>query len=213
MEILVNGFYLYRIWMVSKHTTLVAGMILIFVARIATFIFWLIRLTLAMHLVDNNGPLPMIDDSKLQMAFDATTSLAIGLDIAMTGAMIYYLRRCRAPNQRTRGVITWLLMYYVNTGAILASLSIAVLISVKVSGKEDQLSWLEPVHLGILNIFAKVMANSFFGVLNSRQLLRTKMAKHIVLGNNIFVRDSTLPDTNIEHIEISMETRKRVENI
>ncbi|KAK7683747.1 hypothetical protein QCA50_013123 [Cerrena zonata] len=203
IEILVNGFYIYRIWMLSKNITLVIGIVSIFIARIVTFLLWLVGVLISeLH--------NTIEAARfIKVGFIATTSLAIVLDTITATTMVLYLRQSNAKLRRSQEVITWLLVYYVNTGAILASLSTAILVTGCItlfkfvnfdSQLEDAYESVGEAFLyaGLWNIFAKVLANSFFAVLNSRHMLRVKMNKPVVIDTNAFVGAQVLPGCDSE---------------
>ncbi|KAK7682762.1 hypothetical protein QCA50_014145 [Cerrena zonata] len=89
--------------------------------------------------------------------------------------MIYYLRRRQPHFRRTRGIASWLVLYFVSTGAILVALSGTVVI-IYLANVSDLL-W-----CGIVIIYSRALANSFFGALNARQVLRNKQGEVITFG-------------------------------
>ncbi|KAK7683752.1 hypothetical protein QCA50_013128 [Cerrena zonata] len=192
IEILVNGFYIYRIWMLSKKTPLVIGIVLIFIARIVTFLLWLVGIIISVRSRSEYGRF-------VKLGFIATTSLVIVINTIIAATMAFYLRQSNAKRPRPHSVVTWLLAYYVNTGAILASLSIAILVTGCITFyvyNFDTFAIQPPgptvlrefLYAGLWNLFAKVLANSFFAVLNSRLMLRAKMDQPVVIDTNAFVQ-------------------------
>ncbi|KAK7690360.1 hypothetical protein QCA50_007017 [Cerrena zonata] len=157
---------------VTKNVVLATAVILVLIARGITFVYLGAKSTslASFHSFDEVTPKVLII---------TTHSLAIVLDSTLATIMLCYLYRDRAALPRTNGVMTWLMIYYVNTGVVLASLSIAILITYLAI--PDSL-----LYVGLTDIFAKVIANSFFGALNSRQLLRTRLVDPVVISTLAF---------------------------
>ncbi|KAK7683769.1 hypothetical protein QCA50_013145 [Cerrena zonata] len=203
---IVDGFYIYRMWTLSRNTILVVAAIQIFLGRNVTFLYWIAQ----KHDTFSSTAGSLDDSRSTHDTLLITTCLAVGLDIIMAATMVYYLQQNKPEIQRSRGMINWLVIYYVNTGAILASLSIATLVVA-----HYPVTFPSNLFMGLQNIFAKVMANSFFGVLNSRQLLRAKMETPVVVGPNVFgfVRRSSSFGSIPVRIEISKETTEMVDDV
>ncbi|KAK7683751.1 hypothetical protein QCA50_013127 [Cerrena zonata] len=206
IEILVNGFYIYRIWMLSKNIPIVIGIGLIFIARIITFLLWLAGVIIAQFHAGVKA------EQLVTAGFFGTTSAAIVLDTITAATMVFYLSRSNPGLRRSQEIITWLLVYYVNTGAILASLSIAILVTGYTTYKLEDSSYgfltiaMPYLYAGIWNIFVKVLANSFFAVLNSRHILRAKMNKPVVIDTNAFVPEPPACKSEAGAIRIKIST-------
>ncbi|KAK7683770.1 hypothetical protein QCA50_013146 [Cerrena zonata] len=120
--------------------------------------------------------------------FLIATSLAIASDTVMASNIVYHLYKTKPTIQRTRGIVSWLIVYYVNTGVILVSLSVSVLIAFTLSPHLE-------VWVSLINVFAKVLACSFFGVLNSRELLRTKMGSLLIIDTKPYESQASEKDS------------------
>ncbi|KAK7677708.1 hypothetical protein QCA50_019260 [Cerrena zonata] len=197
IEMIVDVFYIHRMWSFTKNVVLAAFMVLILLARHATFLYIAAQTAISESWVDFERPV-------MKANVLSTLCLVIVLDITVASTMVYYLNRGRSAMRRTRGVVTWLVMYYVNTGVIMAALAVAILIAyLAVPGSL--------LYAGFINIYAKVMANSIFGALNSRQVLRAKMAAPVIIDTNAYAHEPTSYGMDSIRVEVSRETRKTIE--
>ncbi|KAK7683775.1 hypothetical protein QCA50_013151 [Cerrena zonata] len=172
LEVMIYGFYIHRMWTFSKNIPLAIGTVLVFLAQTGTLLFCTAKITTAKTWINLENPVT-------KSAVLASLSFIIALTITISVVMVYYLRRNRSMVQRTRGVLSWLILYYVNSGVILATIAIVILITYLVAPNSL-------LYGGFIQAFGKLVANSFFGLLNSRQILRDKMAKPVVIGTNVF---------------------------
>ncbi|KAK7677706.1 hypothetical protein QCA50_007059 [Cerrena zonata] len=201
IEIIVNSFYIHRMWLYSKSIMLTIGMFFILLSRDATFLFTAIKSATFTTFGDFDKP-------GIKGPLIVTHSLAIGLDALLAASMVYHLYRDRTRFRSTRGVISWMMTYYVNTGVVLAALTLAILVAYLAAPKSL-------LYAGFIDIYGKAMANSLFGALNSRQVIRNKISPVTIISTNAYAESnngSTGYGINMNavqvEVEVSTETTK-----
>ncbi|KAK7680357.1 hypothetical protein QCA50_016597 [Cerrena zonata] len=89
--------------------------------------------------------------------------------------MTYYLRRRQSSIKRTQGIVSWLVLYFVSTGAVLVAIALTILISFLIAPNSM-------LYAGFILIYARALANALFGALNARQRLRTRQNEIVTFG-------------------------------
>ncbi|KAJ3486274.1 hypothetical protein NLI96_g4346 [Meripilus lineatus] len=156
----VQAFYLRRVWILShrnKLLTIVPSLILLL--RIS-FGFATCALTYTMktwtEFREEIGPM---------FTLSAGIALSALMDLLIAGILIFHLHSSKTGFKETDHLIQKLMSYAVNTGAITMICSIGV-VFIFVFQKDSLL------FAGLWLMCSKLYANSMFGTLNARQLLR-----------------------------------------
>ncbi|CAL1704879.1 unnamed protein product [Somion occarium] len=153
IEIIVELFYIHRMWIFTRNVFMTFTTLVLLLARHGVFMY-IVTMSVNASWSDAQSPI-------LKALVVASISLTIGLEAVLTAVMVFYLYRRRTSHPGTRGIITWLITYYVNTGAILTTLSIFNLVIHLVSPTSL-------LYVGLFNVLAKLTANVFFGAINAR---------------------------------------------
>ncbi|CAL1710746.1 unnamed protein product [Somion occarium] len=193
---LTQGFYLWRIWILSSKSLLLT-------VTTGFFIFIRVGFGLVSGGLTYSAKTWAVYRDSFGPFFTVTLGLALSVvvDFLITATLMFYLYRCRTGFDRTDGVVKWLMAYAVHTGAISMILSIATLLTYVLVNHSL-------VYAGLVTMSSKLYANSFLGTLNARQLHRQKIQKPGTSDSNrdrsIYIsRTSEQP-----HIEIFRETTK-----
>jgi len=160
--ILVQGFYLRRVWILSHRSPVLTGLIgVLLVVRVAFgfatsgFCFTLQTWPQFRQTV---GPL-------FTLSCGLGLSAALDLFIALT--LMFYLHRSQTGFKNTDNIIRGLMAYVVNTGAITMTVSIAIVLTF-VFLKSSL------VFAGLVVLAGKLYSNSFLGTLNARSVYQSK---------------------------------------
>ncbi|TFK91565.1 hypothetical protein K466DRAFT_582693 [Polyporus arcularius HHB13444] len=159
----VQGYYTWRVWIVSGKSILWTSIIAIFA---------LARVGFGIGSAALSYMYP--DWIKLRRYGPALTTVSGGLgsaalvDLLVATTLTYFLKRDRnygPHNRQSETMINRILLYTVNTGALTGAASLACVILFAL--KKDSL-----IFLGFFAIETKLYANSFLGSLNARSHLR-----------------------------------------
>ncbi|OBZ76860.1 hypothetical protein A0H81_03441 [Grifola frondosa] len=90
-----------------------------------------------------------------------------GIDVAVASILIYHLRKGRNGWKSSDGMLTWLSVYTINTGALTSIFSV---ITVLLFATEKN----SIIFMAFVEMQSKLYANSFLGSLNARQHIRNK---------------------------------------
>ncbi|KAK7682751.1 hypothetical protein QCA50_014134 [Cerrena zonata] len=193
-EVTVQGFYMYRMWIFSRNILLLVGMTALLISWDILWIKCIVdTLTAATWIT-------LFEGRNFKLSVTLSVSLVICSDVLIAATMVYLLRRKQSQCIRTRGILGWLVLYFVSTGAALVALAGSVLICFLVS--PSTLLW-----AGMTTLYVRSVSNCFFGALNARQLLRSKQGQVITFGGG-FVQDSTTPAS----VELGQVVRVQVDN-
>ncbi|CAL1703592.1 unnamed protein product [Somion occarium] len=158
----VQGFYIRRIWILSNRSIwLVVILSTILFTRIS---FGIATFTLMLTL-DNWLSFRQEIGPLFTVAFGI--ALALFMDFLIASVLIFYLLRNRSGLRRTDHIVTFLIAYAVNTGAITMVVSAAIVFTF-VFLKSSLL------FAGLNIASGKLYANSLLGTLNARQILRER---------------------------------------
>ncbi|CAL1703787.1 unnamed protein product [Somion occarium] len=161
---LVEGFYIYRIWICTIG--LISTLDLIGSLKSLSF-----TLSTAVY-----GLLARSWDA-FQHTFSSSFSVLMAcsfsavVDGLIAICMMILLRHKQTGfNSRTDNVLRWIMAYSVNTGAI--SMVVSIVIAITYSTMQDSL-----LFVGLVILTGKLYANSLLGMLNARALMRQKANK------------------------------------
>ncbi|KAI0072918.1 hypothetical protein K474DRAFT_1667252 [Panus rudis PR-1116 ss-1] len=160
--LLVEGFYLWRIWLLSKRNKIVVGTL---------------SLALAFRLGIYAATGGMLIKGKDWLSFEAShiNSVVVNISAIMAAAvdglvaiaMVYYLYTSGAEIKRSQGLVQWLVAYSINSGLILVVISVAVAIThIRLNRSL--------VFAGLTTLGSKLYANTFLGTLNARDRIRSR---------------------------------------
>jgi len=160
---LVQGFFIRRIWILSKFSIVITGIptALLF-ARIVfgfatSILTWKIETWAAFRV--EKGPL---------VTFTCGLTLAAVVDLIIALSQTYFLWRSRTGYQGTDHLIRTLIAYVINTGALTTVVSTAILITFLVPALKNSL-----LFAGLVEIQSKLYANSFLATLNARRRMKS----------------------------------------
>ncbi|KAK7676404.1 hypothetical protein QCA50_020622 [Cerrena zonata] len=118
------------------------------------------------------------------ISVEVANGLAAAVDAIIALSLIYFLHRRRSGQDRTDGIVRWLMGYTINSGAAIMVVSLTIAITyAKVT--ESLLS------IGLVIAISKIYVNSLLGSLNARRLFRE-------INTN-----PTTPTSKSSHIELS----------
>ncbi|KAI1786764.1 hypothetical protein LXA43DRAFT_754538 [Ganoderma leucocontextum] len=164
----VQGYYTWRVWIVSGNSIVWTGIIGMFaLARVGFGIA-----SCALCYVYPSWPVLRDRRSSLVTVSGGLGSAAL-VDILVASTLTMYLKRRRSSGQwhkESNTMINRILLYAVNTGAITCSASILCVILFAV--QKNSLTF-----LGLVEIQAKLYSNSFLGSLNARGHIRSKSVR------------------------------------
>ncbi|KAK7682752.1 hypothetical protein QCA50_014135 [Cerrena zonata] len=196
-EIVVRGFYMYRMWIFSKNLALlvVSGLLLAYWAGIFS-------VSAIVDMIKSDAWIIYKEGRGYKGYFPgviSSLSLSILLDLLTAITMVYYLYRRQSQLTRAQGILGWLMLYFVSTGVVLAALAGNVLICFFAS--PNTLLW-----AGMITLYARSVSNCFFGALNARQVLRSKQGQIVTFGGG-FVQNSNNPASvelrQVAHVQVS----------
>ncbi|OBZ76519.1 hypothetical protein A0H81_03496 [Grifola frondosa] len=162
IQLIVHSFYIRRVWILTNGSLLfTAPLVLLAGCRfgfgIATTAYSYVIVSWANFRL-NKGPL-------------VTLSVGIGcsacIDVAVAAILIYHLRKGRNGWKSSDGMLTWLSVYTINTGALTSIFSV---ITVLLFATEKN----SIIFMAFVEMQSKLYANSFLGSLNARQHIRNK---------------------------------------
>ncbi|KAI0667875.1 hypothetical protein C8Q78DRAFT_296927 [Trametes maxima] len=119
----------------------------------------------------------------------ACFGMAAAADVLLTGGLIIVLRRSRTGFKRTDGMIDILIIYAINTGLLIGLFNVLSLILAAAMPRNL-------VYVGLNILTAKLYANCFLAVLNSRKRLASR-------GMDIFDMNSVRMEAlaRVQHLE------------
>lgn len=196
--ILVQCFYLRRVWILSKQSYIIVGFTsLLLVVRTAfglgtSVLLYIVPTWTQFH--EQHGPMTTISGG---------LSFSVAVDLIITSFLVFYFRRGQTETKfrMTHDIIRICMVYAVNTGAL--TMIVSMLILVTFCLVKNSL-----LFAGLTLIASKLYANSFLGTLNARQILRRKNEEAHWQDTPL---TGSLPSA-LKPIKIYQETIKTVEN-
>ncbi|KAI0077144.1 hypothetical protein K474DRAFT_1707581 [Panus rudis PR-1116 ss-1] len=180
---LVQCFYIRRIWLLSAGSvSLICISAFLVLSRLGFFI------VLSAFTFQHRQWVTFHQSRTLSALVDVSGSIALATDSWLSLCILYFLRKNRARFQRTEGILRWLMIYTVNTGLLSAIISTCVLVSF---AKLQQ----SLLFVGFLLLEGRLSANSIFGILNARLILRKR-------ANNVLDIDVELSDMGIPQVQL-----------
>ncbi|EJF56506.1 hypothetical protein BD309DRAFT_277690 [Dichomitus squalens] len=182
----VQGYYTWRVWIVSGNSIVWTGLIGMFaLARVGFGVA-----SCALCYVYPSWPVLRSRRASLVTVSGGLGSAAL-VDILVALTLTVYLKRRRSMGQwpkESKNMINRILLYAVNTGAITCSASILCVILFAV--QKNSLTF-----LGLVEIQAKLYANSFLGSLNAREHIRSKSVRTYTssVGSNFRIGNPRVP--------------------
>ncbi|KAJ3545649.1 hypothetical protein NM688_g5604 [Phlebia brevispora] len=157
-----QGFYIFRIWTLSNHSYLVAGIpAVILFCRIA------FGFATGSLLYTYDTWVAYRSERAVVITLNTGLSLAALVDVITTSLLVYYLFKNKGAFARTNQVIVWLVHYTVDTGAITMIMSLAIVFTYNfVDGSL--------LFAGLVEVVSKLYANTMLAMLNARQIMRNK---------------------------------------
>ncbi|KAJ7656763.1 hypothetical protein DFH06DRAFT_464850 [Mycena polygramma] len=159
--LITQGFFITRIWELSGRRNIIPAILTVFsigafgtalaiVTKVFLFKFW------------SSSLLPY-----MRALVAANKTLETAADALITAFLCYYLHRGRtlAVSKQTNTMISRLMVFAINRGAITTFLQLCYLIAFQV--KSDSMAWVA-IHVAI----SKVYTNSVLATLNSRNAIR-----------------------------------------
>ncbi|KAK7689067.1 hypothetical protein QCA50_007758 [Cerrena zonata] len=112
------------------------------------------------------------------MCLKVSNVTAAALDGVIALCIIYFLGRDHSQYKSTNGMLRWLMMYTVNTGAL--SMAASICVAITYSCLPNTLTF-----VGVAAMVTKLYSNSFLGALNAREIMRDKLQSHpVVFGSS-----------------------------
>ncbi|KAK7691493.1 hypothetical protein QCA50_004892 [Cerrena zonata] len=164
-----SRFYIRRIWLLSGKKILpVVFLSLVFVTCVA------FHMTASIYTFLTDTWIGYFETFGATLSVETANALSAALDGLIAASMIFLLYRSQTGIQRTDGILRWLMVYAVNTGAVTMIFSIAIAITYALEHESLVVS-------GMTTIVSKLYANSFLGYLNARGIIRAKSQKSTAL--------------------------------
>ncbi|KAH7885532.1 hypothetical protein F5I97DRAFT_1811615 [Phlebopus sp. FC_14] len=105
------------------------------------------------------------DLTKLRVVGSISLGLGVANDMAIAGALCFYLQRIRSSYSNADSLVNTLIIYAVNTGALTSACSFSTLVCFNVMPQNF-------VFIGIYFVLSKLYAISFLATLNTRKTIR-----------------------------------------
>ncbi|KAI0089010.1 hypothetical protein BDY19DRAFT_162739 [Irpex rosettiformis] len=165
IELVINGlvqsYYVFRVWRLSKNVPILVVLCLILCARTALGF---------KAIADSNAHRLWFELAVLkeyEIFVEVTLSLSLLLDSSITVILLFYLSRAQtlALRPNTKTTLHKLMYYALSTGGVTTLTTVVTLIVFKTSK-------FPIVYGGLVTLMAKVYANSMLAMLNLRQGLR-----------------------------------------
>ncbi|KAH8102924.1 hypothetical protein BXZ70DRAFT_759575 [Cristinia sonorae] len=196
--IIVNGFYIRRIFILSGRNKILLGtlLVLLFVRTV----FSIATITL-MYRLGNWNTFRL--DFGPRFTIGMSLGLLVGTDFFIASTLIFYLYQSRTGFTRTDHVLHTLIVYCVNTGLLTMICSILILIMFRILPKSL-------VFGGLAQMSSKLYANSFLGMMNMRLVLRPNSQNVVTSGMISRAFHARAASFDSPHIEVFRETSKTV---
>lgn len=163
---LVQGFYIYRIWQLSRS---------VYVTVLPSFaLFCRCALGIATAVLTYTFPtvVEFSTSKTVSVTLNFGLTLAVVVDILTSGLVIYYLLLQSAHIRQTKHIVHRLMFYTVNTGAISIIFSMLTLFTFNFVRFSFMFA-------GFVIISTKVYANSMLAMLNARNKLKRSNEKAV----------------------------------
>ncbi|OBZ76340.1 hypothetical protein A0H81_03474 [Grifola frondosa] len=196
VELIAQSFYIRRIWILSgRSVTTTAPLAFLVVCR-----FGFGTATSALGYIVPTWAILVVDKTAVMTVSVGQGCSAI-VDIIMASILIYYLRQGRGCCNRSDNMLTLLIIYVVNTGALTSVFSI--LVAIMFGAQHRTLLFLSLSHIEY-----KLYANSFLGSLNVRQYIRRHGGNWTYPAMSLLARPPTAaaPSSGIE-VTVHQETQ------
>ncbi|KAJ7221068.1 hypothetical protein C8J57DRAFT_1393328 [Mycena rebaudengoi] len=200
---LVQSFYAYRVWRMSRHNFVLTGLILLLIlATTGCGTAWVI-LALQAQTYER-----LLKISPLTISINALSTAA---DVIITSTLCIMLRQTRPVFIQTDTMVNKLILFTVNTGLLTSICAVASLISLIASPKTL-------IYASFYFCIGRLYSNSFLATLNARDIIRGRINDVDTdfnantfkprLSHHIFSRPRLDPPSNDISIQIDRETQK-----
>ncbi|KAI0079161.1 hypothetical protein K474DRAFT_707186 [Panus rudis PR-1116 ss-1] len=159
---LTQGFYVYRIWTLSKGRLCTSVISILLFARIV------LGLASASQAYSSKTWATYRDASGPVITITTGLSLSAFVDLLITGSLIHFLRHARTGHESTDGIIHWLVVHAAHNGAVNMLVSLATLLAYVINRESI-------LYVGLCTLASKLYVNSLLGSLNARHLCRSRM--------------------------------------
>ncbi|CAL1710753.1 unnamed protein product [Somion occarium] len=160
---LVQGFYLRRIWILSKKSKLLTGLMgVLLLTRVA------LGLATGICICLSGTWIEFRDEAHYSTILTCSHASAVVLDLSMTLLLMFHIYQYKTGFTRTDDVVRSLVVYVVHTGATTTLVSIAIILTY-------QLVHNSLLFAGFYAIQSKLYANSLLGMLNTRDMRKGRM--------------------------------------
>ncbi|KAI0070721.1 hypothetical protein K474DRAFT_1713096 [Panus rudis PR-1116 ss-1] len=167
--VLVQIFYVRRIWKLGKHTIwLVVLTVSVVAARFAC------NLAISARIITSSSVTEFISNSSNIEIVDSACISAMIADALIVGSLTYYLREMKTGSKfkRSNDIVRWIMYYTVNTGVIAMLLSV-VIVTTSLTIRRNFI-W-----IALVTFKCRVYANAFLGTLNTRKLLNRGIGQSV----------------------------------
>ncbi|KAJ2915835.1 hypothetical protein MD484_g4606, partial [Candolleomyces efflorescens] len=147
---MVQTFYTYRVWQLSKKNYFLAGTILLLILATAVWVILSMRFESYRQLLTIN-PLTI-----------TINALSCAVDVLIAGSLCWMLHNSRTGFKRSDNIINKLMIFVVNTGMLTTSCAIASLVSLVVSPNTL-------IYATFYFCIGRFYTNSFIATLNARK--------------------------------------------
>ncbi|KAF5386532.1 hypothetical protein D9757_005914 [Collybiopsis confluens] len=159
VTIIVQSFYVWRVWKLSKNPFIAAGIWSLSLAQFGTFLYYVARVF----------GVPEASELSILLGRYAILVNALGAaaDIAIAIAMVFYLRQQRTNIKRTNHLLRAITIFTVTTGIVSSVCAIMVL---SMAGAYPGTN----IELTFYFMLTRLYSNSFLATLNVREHLRER---------------------------------------
>ncbi|KAI0709801.1 hypothetical protein C8Q76DRAFT_798588 [Earliella scabrosa] len=197
----VQGYYAWRVWIVSGNSIVWTGIIGTFaLARVG----FGVGSCVLCYLYPSWPVLRAREDSLVTVSGGLGSAALV--DILVAATLTFYLKRRRATGawpKESNSMVNRILLYAVNTGAITCTASLLCVILFAV--QKNSLTF-----LGLVEIQAKLYSNSFLGSLNARSHIRSKSVRTFSSTNSAFHNAGRVPKLEVyQHTVVEDDSSPR----
>lgn len=182
ITVIVHGFYVYRVWIVTKGSIPLTGVVAFFaVARFGGNLG-----TIALSYIFNEWAVYRGHVISLILLCIGLGSGAV-VDVLTAAIMIYHIRKGKSGIRQSDNMANLIILYTINSGALTSLAS--TLIPIMFAADGNSLAY-----LGLVEIQSKLYSNTFLATLNARQYIRDKFADdHVPYANSSMHFGSRFP--------------------
>ncbi|KAK7677709.1 hypothetical protein QCA50_019261 [Cerrena zonata] len=197
---IVDCYYIYRVWSFSRNLYLTIPLAIIPIARDGFY------LRCIAGLIQFPVWTALETTQSIRTSLLVTISTSLALNVLLAASMVYYLRRNTTAFERTRNVLSWMILYSVHTGGILALVLACALATYLLLPSSL-------IFTAFILINSELNSNAFFGLLNAKNRLRQKMNDPIMIASNELSDQSASYRLRTIEIGVTKETSHAADDI